>query len=323
MHILITGGAGFIGSHLAERLVSDGHTVTALDDLSTGRLSNLAAVQNTNQLRFVQGSVLDRDLVQEHVNSADVVFHLAAAVGVKLIMEQPSRSILTNIGGTENVLHAAIPGKKLTFIASTSEVYGKATKFPFHEDDDLVIGATKNLRWSYASAKQLDEFMALAYARDSALPVVVLRFFNTTGPRQTGRYGMVLPNFVQSALEDRPLMVHGTGTQSRCFGHVLDVVEALVRLMHLPAAQGQVFNIGTDQEVTIRSLAEQVIALTGSQSPIEMIPYDQVYPVGFEDMMRRLPDVAKLQAAIGFRPMRTLHQIITDIIAEKKASGLA
>ena len=323
MHILITGGAGFIGSHLAERLVSDGHTVTALDDLSTGRMSNLAAVQNTNQLRFLQGSVLDRDLVQEHVNSADVVFHLAAAVGVKLIMEQPSRSILTNIGGTENVLHAAIPGKKLTFIASTSEVYGKATKFPFHEDDDLVIGATKNLRWSYASAKQLDEFMALAYARDSALPVVVLRFFNTTGPRQTGRYGMVLPNFVQSALEDRPLMVHGTGTQSRCFGHVLDVVEALVRLMHLPAAQGQVFNIGTDQEVTIRSLAEQVIALTGSQSPIEMIPYDQVYPVGFEDMMRRLPDVAKLQAAIGFRPMRTLHQIITDIIAEKKASGLA
>ena len=323
MHILITGGAGFIGSHLAERLVSDGHTVTALDDLSTGRLSNLAAVQNTNQLRFVQGSVLDRDLVQEHVNSADVVFHLAAAVGVKLIMEQPSRSILTNIGGTENVLHAAIPGKKLTFIASTSEVYGKATKFPFHEDDDLVIGATKNLRWSYASAKQLDEFMALAYARDSALPVVVLRFFNTTGPRQTGRYGMVLPNFVQSALEDRPLMVHGTGTQSRCFGHVLDVVEALVRLMHLPAAQGQVFNIGTDQEVTIRSLAEQVIALTGSASSIEMIPYDQVYPVGFEDMMRRLPDMAKLQAAIGFRPMRTLHQIITDIIAEKKATGLA
>jgi len=323
MHILITGGAGFIGSHLAERLVRDGHTVTALDDLSTGRLSNLSALQNTNQLRFVQGSVLDRDLVQEHVNSADVVFHMAAAVGVKLIMEQPSQSILTNIGGTENVLRAAIPGKKLTFIASTSEVYGKATKFPFNEDDDLVIGATKNLRWSYASAKQLDEFMALAYARDSALPVVVLRFFNTTGPRQTGRYGMVLPNFVQSALDGRPLMVHGTGTQSRCFGHVLDVVEALSRLMHLPAAQGQVFNIGTDQEVTIRSLAEQVIALTGSASPIQMIPYDQVYPVGFEDMMRRLPDVSKLQAAIGFRPMRTLQEIITDIIAEKKASGLA
>jgi UDP-glucose 4-epimerase len=323
MHVLITGGAGFIGSHLAERLVRDGHTVTALDDLSTGRLSNLSALQTTNQLRFVQGSVLDRDLVQEHVDSADVVFHMAAAVGVKLIMEQPSQSILTNIGGTENVLRAAIPGKKLTFIASTSEVYGKATKFPFNEDDDLVIGATKNLRWSYASAKQLDEFMALAYARDSALPVVVLRFFNTTGPRQTGRYGMVLPNFVQSALDGKPLMVHGTGTQSRCFGHVLDVVEALSRLMHLPAAQGQVFNIGTDQEVTIRGLAEQVIALTGSSSQIQMIPYTEVYPVGFEDMMRRLPDVSKLQAAIGFRPMRTLKEIITDIIAEKKATGLA
>ena len=323
MHVLITGGAGFIGSHLAERLVRDGHTVTALDDLSTGRLSNLSALQTTNQLRFVQGSVLDRDLVQDHVDAADVVFHMAAAVGVKLIMEQPSQSILTNIGGTENVLRAAIPGKKLTFIASTSEVYGKATKFPFNEDDDLVIGATKNLRWSYAAAKQLDEFMALAYARDSALPVVVLRFFNTTGPRQTGRYGMVLPNFVQSALEGRPLMVHGTGTQSRCFGHVLDVVEALSRLMHLPAATGQVFNIGTDQEVTIRGLAELVIALTGSASPIQLIPYAEVYPVGFEDMMRRLPDVSKLQAAIGFRPMRTLREIITDIIAEKKASGLA
>ena len=323
MHVLITGGAGFIGSHLAERLVRDGHSVTALDDLSTGRLSNLSAMQTTNQLRFVKGSVLDRDLVQENVDSADVVFHMAAAVGVKLIMEQPSQSILTNIGGTENVLRAAIPGKKLTFIASTSEVYGKATKFPFNEDDDLVIGATKNLRWSYAAAKQLDEFMALAYARDSALPVVVLRFFNTTGPRQTGRYGMVLPNFVQSALEGRPLMVHGTGTQSRCFGHVLDVVEALSRLMHLPAATGQVFNIGTDQEVTIRGLAELVIALTGSASPIQLIPYAEVYPVGFEDMMRRLPDVAKLQAAIGFRPMRTLREIITDIIAEKKASGLA
>lgn len=323
MQVLITGGAGFIGSHLAERLVRDGHTVTALDDLSTGRMSNLATLQTTNQLRFVEGSVLDRDLVQELVDGADVVFHLAAAVGVKLIMEQPSRSIQTNIGGTENVLRAAVPGKKLTFIASTSEVYGKATKFPFSEDDDLVIGATKNLRWSYASAKQLDEFMALAHAREFGLPVVILRFFNTTGPRQTGRYGMVLPNFVQSALDGKPLMVHGTGTQSRCFGHVLDVVEALSRLMHLPAAQGQVFNIGTDQEVTIRGLAEQVIALTGSKSEIEMIAYDQVYPVGFEDMMRRLPDVAKLQAAIGFRPMRTLREIISDIIAEKKASGLA
>lgn len=323
MHILITGGAGFIGSHLAERLVRDGHSVTALDDLSTGRLSNLKTLANTNQFRLVQGDVLDRELVQQHVDAADVVFHMAAAVGVKLIMEQPSRSILTNIGGTENVLKAAIPGKKLTFIASTSEVYGKATKFPFNEDDDLVIGATKNLRWSYASAKQLDEFMALAYARDSALPVVVLRFFNTTGPRQTGRYGMVLPNFVQAALEGRPLMVHGTGTQSRCFGHVLDVVEALCRLMKTPEAQGEVFNIGTDQEVTIQQLAETVIELAGSRSTIELVPYSAVYPVGFEDMARRLPDVTKLQRAIGFRPLRSLREIIMDVIAEKKASGLA
>ncbi len=323
MHILITGGAGFIGSHLAERLVRDGHSVTALDDLSTGRISNLASLAHTNQFRLVQGDVLDSALVAEHVEAADAVFHMAAAVGVKLIMEQPSRSIQTNIGGTENVLRAAVAGKKLTFIASTSEVYGKATKFPFHEDDDLVIGATRNLRWSYASAKQLDEFMALAYARDAGLPVVVLRFFNTTGPRQTGRYGMVLPNFVQAALEGRPLMVHGTGTQSRCFGHVLDVVEALSRLLHTPEALGQVFNIGTDQEVTIMGLAQQVIELVGSSSAIELVPYSEVYPVGFEDMMRRLPDVSKLQKAIGFRPMRTLREIIMDIIAEKKASGLA
>ena len=323
MRVLITGGAGFIGSHLAEALLEGNHEVFVLDDLSTGSIDNIAHLKGKPGFHYTIDTVFNDSLVAEMVDRADVVFHLAAAVGVKLIMEQPSQSILTNIGGTENVLRAAIPGKKLTFIASTSEVYGKATKLPFNEDDDLVIGATKNLRWSYASAKQLDEFMALAYARDSALPVVVLRFFNTTGPRQTGRYGMVLPNFVQSALDGRPLMVHGTGTQSRCFGHVLDVVEALSRLMHLPAAQGQVFNIGTDQEVTIRSLAEQVIALTGSASPIQMIPYDQVYPVGFEDMMRRLPDVSKLQAAIGFRPMRTLQEIITDIIAEKKASGLA
>ena len=260
--------------------------------------------------------------MQTHVDAADVVFHLAAAVGVKLIMEEPSRSILTNVGGTENVLHAALKDKKPTFVASTSEVYGKATKFPFSEDDDLTIGATKNLRWSYACAKTLDEFLALAYAREAALPVVVLRFFNTTGPRQTGRYGMVLPNFVQNALAGKPLMVHGSGAQSRCFGHVYDVVEALMRLMATPEAFGQVYNIGTDQEVTIRSLAEQVIAATGSASEIQLIPYSDVYPEGFEDMNRRLPDVSKLEQAVGFRPMRTLAQIIDDIIAEKQATGL-
>ena len=295
--------------------------MTALDDLSTGRLENLSAIIDNQALRFVEGTVLDRDLVQEQVDQADVIFHLAAAVGVKLIMDEPSRSILTNINGTEIVLQSAIPDKKLTFVASTSEVYGKATKFPFSEDDDLTIGATKNLRWSYACAKTLDEFLALAYAREVDLPVVVLRFFNTTGPRQTGRYGMVLPNFVQNALDGKPLMVHGTGEQSRCFGHVYDVVEALMRLMVTPEARGQVFNVGTDQEVTIRSLAEQVIAATGSSSEIKLVPYSDVYPAGFEDMNRRLPDMSKLQRVVDFRPMRTLAEIIGDVIEEKRAAA--
>ena len=323
MKIFITGGAGFIGSHLSERLIAEGHELTVLDDLSTGRVENLSAIKGSNALRFVEGDILDDALVQELAGDADMIFHLAAAVGVKLIMDEPSRSILTNINGTENVLRAALKRKTPTFIASTSEVYGKATKFPFSEDDDLTIGATKNLRWSYACAKTLDEFLALAYAREADLPVVILRFFNTTGPRQTGRYGMVVPNFVQAALEGRPLLVHGTGEQSRCFGHVKDVVESLIRLMAEPAARGQVFNIANDQEVTIRQLAEQVIAATGSRSEIKLVPYDSVYPVGFEDMARRLPDVSKLQRTIGFRPRRPLSEIIADVIAEKRAGGAA
>lgn len=319
MRILITGGAGFIGSHLTDRLVSEGHEVFILDDLSTGRLENLAGAMESGLVRFTEGSILDRPLVEEMVGRTDMIFHLAAAVGVKLIMDEPSRSILTNITGTENVLTAALTRRTPCFVASTSEVYGKATKFPFSEDDDLTLGATRNLRWSYACAKMLDEFLALAYAREHDLPVVLLRFFNTTGPRQTGRYGMVLPNFVQAALEGRPLKVHGTGEQSRCFGHVKDVIEALMRLMVTPEAYGRVFNIGTDQEVTIRSLAEQVIAATGSSSAIETVPYDSVYPVGFEDMVRRLPDVSRLESVTGFRPRRTLAQIISDIVEEKRA----
>ena len=321
MRILITGGAGFIGSHLAERLVAEGHEVIALDDLSTGRLKNLAALSDSAAFRFVQGSILDRKLVQDLTDAADAVFHLAAAVGVKLIMDEPSRSILTNVTGTENVLQAALKDSTPVYLASTSEVYGKTTKFPFQEDDDLTIGATTNLRWSYASAKQLDEFLALAYVRERALPVVILRFFNTTGPRQTGRYGMVLPNFIESALKGDPLQVHGSGEQSRCFGHVFDVIEALVRLMDTPAAVGQVFNIGTSEEVTIRALAQQVIAQTGSSSKIELVPYESVYPVGFEDMNRRLPDVSKLQNMIGFKPERSLRQIIADIIEEKRVES--
>ena len=319
MHILVTGGAGFIGSHLSERLIRDGHTVTVLDDLSTGQMSNLSALTDQPSFDFVEGSILDRALVAKLVKPAEVVFHLAAAVGVKLIMDEPSRSILTNVAGTENVLDAALQNKAHTFIASSSEVYGKTTKFPFCEDDDLTIGATKNLRWSYACAKTLDEFLALAHARESDLPVTVLRFFNTTGPRQTGRYGMVLPNFVKSAIEGAPLMVHGNGNQSRCFGHVADVVEAMCRLMETPEARGEVFNIGTDQEVTIHGLAKQVIDAVGSSSEIQFIPYDHVYPEGFEDMLRRLPDVSKLDRVTGFRPRLTLRQIIDDILTEMRA----
>lgn len=323
MHFLITGGAGFIGSHLADRLLSDGHSVTALDDFSTGSRENLTAIMDNDEFTLIEGSVLDNELVKKLVSACDVVFHMAAAVGVKRIMDEPSQSILTNITGTENVLKAAIPDKTLTFIASSSEVYGKTLKFPFCEDDDLTIGATKNLRWSYACAKTLDEFLALAYAREVDLPVVVLRFFNTAGPRQTGRYGMVLPNFVQNSLDEKPLMVHGTGEQSRCFGHVYDVVEALVLLLDAPDAYGEVYNIGTDQEISIKALAERVIAATGSASNIEFVPYSSVYPVGFEDMQRRLPSVDKLHAAIDFRPMRTLDEIITDIIVEKRAQPIA
>ena len=321
MQVLITGGAGFIGSHLAERLVAEGHAVSVLDDLSTGRRENLAALEGRADFRFVQGSILDKALVERMVGEADLVFHLAAAVGVKLIMDAPGRSILTNVGGTENVLLAAARDKTPVYLASTSEVYGKATKYPFSEDDDLTIGATVNLRWCYASAKQIDEFLALALAREKGLPVVILRFFNTTGPRQSGRYGMVLPNFVQAALEGRPLKVHGTGKQSRCFGHVADVIEALIRLMQSPEAIGKVFNIGNDEEVTIRALAEKVIEMTGSASPIELVPYESVYPEGFEDMQRRVPDVSRLKAVTGFRPARGLETIIADIIAEKRGAA--
>lgn len=323
MQILVTGGAGFIGSHLSERLISDGHSVTVLDDLSTGRIENLNALQSDKAFSFTRGSVLDAALVERLVGNSDVIFHLAAAVGVKVIMEQPSQSILTNVIGTENVLKAAIPDGRLTFIASSSEVYGKSAKFPLHEDDDLTTGATLNLRWSYACAKTLDEFLALAYARDVGLPVIVTRLFNTTGPRQTGRYGMVVPNFVNSALAGEPLLVHGTGKQSRCFGHVLDVIEALVRLMAAPDVTGQVYNIGNDQEITIMALAEQVVAATGSASEIRLIPYEDVYPVGFEDMERRLPDVTKLEKAISFRPTRSLANIISDILEQRRSQSAA
>lgn len=324
MKILITGGAGFIGSHLADRLLLEGHSVVALDNLSTGAMSNIEHLKDDPRFRLVIGSVRDASLVHELVEECDAIFHLAAAVGVKLILEQPSLSIHTNVNGTENVLHAASLRDKLVVIASTSEVYGKTTKTPFSEDDDLLLGSTANLRWSYAIAKALDECLSLSYAHEDKIDVIIVRLFNTTGPRQTGYYGMVLPSFVNQALQGNPLTVYGTGDQSRCFGHVYDAVEALFRLLGEPKAIGQIFNVGNDQEVTIHGLAERIKEKTGSESPIHLIPYSEAYGVGFEDMARRVPDVSKLERFIGFRPRRSLDEIIDDVMVEQKARlGLA
>ncbi len=320
MKVLITGGAGFIGSHLADRLLHDGHEVVVLDNLSTGRLENISGLMDHPKFECVIGSVRDASLVYELVERCDVTIHLAAAVGVRLILEKPSYSIHTNVNGTENVLHAASSRDKLVIIASTSEVYGKSKKTPFGEDDDLVLGSTSNLRWSYACAKALDECLALAYAQESKINIIITRLFNTTGPRQTGRYGMVLPNFVEQALMGEPITVYGDGTQSRCFGHVMDAVESIVRLMDARSAVGQVFNVGNDQEITIEGLAELVKATIGSDSPIQKVPYSEAYPLGFEDMARRVPDVRKLERFIGYRPRTPLETIVADVIAEKKAA---
>ena len=324
MRILVTGGAGFIGSHLTERLLDMGHGVIVLDNLSTGSLDNLATVKDRQNFEMQIGSVRDAALVQELVERSDAVIHLAAAVGVKLILEKPSLSIHTNVNGTENILHAAANGNKLVIIASTSEVYGKAEKVPFAEDDDLVLGATANLRWSYAVAKMLDESLALSYSYEKRIRVIIVRLFNTTGPRQTGYYGMVLPNFVSQALKGEPITVHGTGDQSRCFGHVYDAVEALTRLLNAPNAIGEVFNVGNDEEISIEGLAERIRERTGSKSTIVKKPYKEVYGFGFEDMQRRVPDVRKLERFIGYRPRTPLNQIIDDVVAEQRAAlGLA
>jgi UDP-glucose 4-epimerase len=314
----VTGGAGFIGSHLSERLVADGHRVHVLDDLSTGERANLAALESNDSFSFERGSVTDDKLVRQFVEESDLTIHLAAAVGVKLITERPVHTIETNVGGTETVLRAAARHKRPVLIASTSEVYGKSGKLPFREGDDLVLGPTTHSRWAYACSKALDEWLALAYAREQGLSVIVARFFNTVGPRQTGRYGMVLPNFARQAVRGEPITVYGTGDQSRCFGHVKDAVEAVVRLVAAPEARGQVFNIGTDEEVSILRLAELVRDLAGSSSEIVRIPYDEAYPEGFEDMMRRVPALEKLEAAIGFRPRTPLRTIVEDVVAEQR-----
>ncbi len=319
MKVFITGGAGFIGSHLAERLLDRGDRVLVLDDLSTGTMDNIQHLIGRAGFEYRIGSALDLPLVTECVDRCDVTVHLAAAVGVRLIVERPVHTIETNVGCTETVLDAAAKKQKLVFVASTSEVYGKSGKIPFSEEDDLQLGPTSHSRWAYACSKALDEWLALAYLREKKVPVVVARFFNTVGPRQTGRYGMVLPNFVSQALAGEPITVFGTGTQSRCFGHVFDAVEAILRLIAAPAAVGQVVNVGNDEEVTILQLAERVREATGSSSEIRLVPYSEAYPEGFEDMHRRVPDVRKLERMIGFRPRTPLAQIIADVVADQRA----
>ncbi len=320
MKVLITGGAGFIGSHLAERLLAAGYQVFALDDLSTGSIDNIDHLIGRRGFDYRIGSVTDAPLVAELVDRCDATVHLAAAVGVRLIVEQPVHTIHTNIHGTQVVLDAAARKRKLVVVASTSEVYGKRTRVPFTEDDDLVLGPTTHSRWAYACSKALDEWLALAYADEKAVPVIVCRFFNTVGPRQTGRYGMVLPSFVTQAVAGEPITVYGTGEQRRCFGHVQDTVEAVARLLVTPAAIGQVVNVGNDEEVTINRLAELVRDAADSRSPIVHIPYEKAYARGFEDMHRRVPDVSKLERLIGFRPRTPLAEIIADVLEEKRAA---
>jgi len=311
---LITGGAGFIGSHLAEHLLAGGHEAVVLDNLSTGSIDNIQQLKGRPGFSYVIDSVTNEPLLAELVDGSDVVFHLAAAVGVKLIVEQPVHTIETNVHGTEVVLKHANKKKKLVFIASTSEVYGKSVDVPFREGADLVLGATVRHRWAYACSKAIDEFLALAYWKEKRLPVVVVRLFNTVGPRQTGQYGMVLPTFVRQALAEQPITVFGDGTQSRSFTYVADVVDALIKLADEPRAVGEVFNIGNTEEVSIQALAERVRTLTGSRSPIELIPYDEAYEAGFEDMPRRVPDISKIGALIGYRPRLGLDEIIRTVI---------
>jgi len=319
MRIFITGGAGFIGSHLAERILDRGDRVLLLDDLSTGSMRNIEHLVGRDGFEYRIGSALDVPLVTECVDRCDATVHLAAAVGVRLIVERPVHTIETNIGATEAVLTAASKKGKLVLLASTSEVYGKSTKFPFSEQDDLQLGATSHSRWAYACSKAMDEWLGFAYTRERGVPVIVVRFFNTVGPRQTGQYGMVLPNFAAQAISGKPITVFGTGTQQRCFGHVQDAVEALLRLLATPAAVGQVFNVGSDEEVSMLDLAEQVRDAAGSSSEITLVPYSEAYPEGFEDMMRRVPDVSKLERTIHFRPRIRLSQIIADVVADQRS----
>lgn len=325
MRVLITGGAGFIGSHLSDAYIKRGDEVYVIDDLSTGSIENIQHLKSHPRFHYTIDSVHNQPVTAELIDQCDVIFHLAAAVGVKLIVESPVRTIETNVRGTEVVLSVANKKKKKVLVASTSEVYGLSSDVPFREDGNLVMGATTKGRWSYACSKAIDEFLALAYWREKKLPTIVVRLFNTVGPRQTGQYGMVIPTFVKQALAGRPITVYGDGTQSRCFGYVGDVVGALMKLMDSSEAVGQVFNIGSNEEISIRALAERVKEITQSDSEIVYVPYDQAYEEGFEDMPRRIPDISKVSGLVGFRPEMSLNGILESVIdyqiGRRRAAG--
>jgi UDP-glucose 4-epimerase len=321
MRILITGGAGFIGSHLGERLLADGHDVTALDNLSTGSLANLRPVIDNPRFQFVMDDVRNEETVHLLVERCDMVYHLAAAVGVQLIVDEPVHTIETNIHGTEVVLNVANKFRKKVLLASTSEVYGKSEKVPFREDDDTVLGSTRFSRWSYACSKAIDEFLGLAYHQQYGLPVIVARFFNTVGPRQTGRYGMVIPRFVERALKNDPLLIYGTGTQSRCFGYVGDVIDCVIKLMNKADAPGRVYNIGSTEEITINALADKIIEMTGSKSAKQYLSYEQAYGRPFDDMMRRVPSLDRVRDAVGYSAKTSLDAILRAIIDEKRSTA--
>jgi len=313
MKTLITGGAGFVGSHLADKLVGQGQDVTVIDDLSTGQYSNVAHLEGNENFHLIIDTVLNASLMEDLIRNTDQVFHMASAVGVKLIMEQPVKTIETIFHGTDVVLANCSRYRKRVLVPSTSEVYGKGTSVPFREDDDILKGSTSKHRWAYACAKELDEFLALAFWKETKLPVVVVRLFNTVGPRQTGQYGMVVPRFVRAALRNEPIPVYGDGEQSRCFGHVSDVVEGLVKLLETPECYGKVINIGNPEEITIKDLASKAIEMTGSKSEIQHLTYHEVYGEGFEDMKRRVPCIDRAKSLIGFEPTRTLDDIINDV----------
>ena len=318
MRVLITGGAGFIGSHLAERLLARGDKVEVLDDLSTGSIENIQEFKNHPNFSFHLDSISNARLAAELIDISDIVYHLAAAVGVRLIVESPVKTIETNIRGTDIVLSLAAKKRKRVLITSTSEVYGKRDRVPFNEEDDLVMGPTSKGRWSYACSKAIDEFLAIAYWKEKKVPTVIARLFNTVGPRQTGRYGMVIPNFVQQALTGEDITIFGDGTQTRCFTHVSDAVGALIALAEHPRAVGEVYNIGNDHELSILELARRIRHLAESESKMVFVPYDEAYEEGFEDMMRRVPDISKIHQLIGYEPKIDLDGIIRSVIAYNK-----